>query len=134
MKLVCCKTGGRLVNNKLNNCRCVCSFFLTLFSLVVIPLQTVFFLFGLWGYTVFTSVHLPNHNILVSLKYLEKGNDGIMSPQLKGVGGAGAWGGGHIAFLWGSCWRWHCSFSALCLLNQRVYFDQTCTDTLLGER
>ena len=49
-----------------------------------------------------------------------------MSPQSKGCG---------TYCFWCRSWRClHCSLSALCLLNQWVDFDQTCTDTLLGGR
>ena len=79
------------------NIGAVCSFFLTLFSLVVIPLQTVFFFLeggergGVAGngYTVFTSIRPPNPDSLVSLKYLEKANDGIMFSKPKVIGGGG---------------------------------------------
>ena len=112
MKLVCCKTGGKLVNNKLNKYRCCMFFLLNPFQpSSYTPANCVFFLFCFFfggeegggvmvipgnGYTVFTSIRPPNPDSLVSLKYLEKANDGIMSSKPK-VGGGGG-GEGHIAF------------------------------------
>ena len=99
------------------------------------PANCVFFVW-LWGGILFSHLSIcPTTTVWFLLNILKRVMMELCPLSWKGWGcGCGGGWGGHIAFLWGSRWRWHCSFSALCLRNQRVYFDQTCTDTLLGGR